>query len=176
MLIDFFYTLRDAKVPVTIKEFLTLLEALQQGVTAPSLDEFYYLARLTLATPIETDASGLVIYTQDFRVVRKLLDDGERVEHEYVVDVAGGIQEGGLALLNHGLTFSGKPINPMKVSWQSEGRLRFAAKGVRPGQIAHMCEAVGLEVTDIKRLRVGRISMGGLPEGQWRYLAEYERF
>ena len=48
MLIDFFYTLRDAKVPVTIKEFLTLLEALQQGVTAPSLDEFYYLARLTL--------------------------------------------------------------------------------------------------------------------------------
>ena len=48
MLIDFFYTLRDAKVPVTIKEFLTLLEALQRGVTAPSLDEFYYLARLTL--------------------------------------------------------------------------------------------------------------------------------
>ncbi|MFC4930956.1 rRNA pseudouridine synthase [Massilia sp. GCM10023247] len=135
-----------------------------------------HLARLTLTTPIETDASGLVIYTQDFRVARKLLDDGERVEHEYVVDVAGAIQEGGLALLNHGLTFSGKPINPMKVSWQSEGRLRFAAKGVRPGQIEHMCAAVGLQVTDIKRLRVGRISMGALPEGQWRYLAEYERF
>ena len=48
MLIDFFFTLRDAKVPVTIKEFLTLLEALQQQVIAPSLDEFYYLARLTL--------------------------------------------------------------------------------------------------------------------------------
>jgi uncharacterized protein with von Willebrand factor type A (vWA) domain len=48
MLIDFFYTLRDARVPVTIKEFLTLLEALQEGMIAPSLDEFYYLARLTL--------------------------------------------------------------------------------------------------------------------------------
>src|SRR5437868_14455662 len=48
MLIDFFFTLRDAKVPVTIREFLTLLEALQQQVIAPSLDEFYYLARLTL--------------------------------------------------------------------------------------------------------------------------------
>jgi len=48
MLIDFFFTLRDAKVPVTIKEFLTLLEALQRQVIAPSLDEFYYLARLTL--------------------------------------------------------------------------------------------------------------------------------
>ena len=48
MLIDFFFTLRDAKVPVTIKEFLTLLEALEKSVIAPSLDEFYYLARLTL--------------------------------------------------------------------------------------------------------------------------------
>jgi uncharacterized protein len=48
MLIDFFFTLRDAKVPVSIKEFLTLLEALQKQVIAPSLDEFYYLARLTL--------------------------------------------------------------------------------------------------------------------------------
>jgi uncharacterized protein with von Willebrand factor type A (vWA) domain len=48
MLIDFFFTLKSAKVPVTIKEFLTLLEALEQSVIAPSLDEFYYLARLTL--------------------------------------------------------------------------------------------------------------------------------
>ncbi len=48
MLIDFFYALRDAKVPVTIKEFLTLLEAMQRQVILPSLDEFYYLARLTL--------------------------------------------------------------------------------------------------------------------------------
>jgi uncharacterized protein len=48
MLIDFFFTLRDAKVPVTIREFLTLLEALQKQVIAPSLDEFYYLARLAL--------------------------------------------------------------------------------------------------------------------------------
>ena len=135
-----------------------------------------HLARLTLCTPLETDASGLLVYTQDFRVVRKLLDDGERVEHEFVVEVSGGIAANGLALLNHGLTFSGKPVNPMKVSWQSEGRLRFAAKGMRPGQIEHMCAAVGLTVTDIKRLRVGRMSMGGLPAGQWRYLTEYERF
>jgi len=48
MLIDFFFALRNAKVPVSIKEFLTLLEALEKAVIAPSLDEFYYLARLTL--------------------------------------------------------------------------------------------------------------------------------
>ena len=60
-----------------------------------------HLARLTLCTPLETDASGLLVYSQDFRVVRKLLDDGERVEHEYVVDVSGGIREGGLAPVSY---------------------------------------------------------------------------
>ena len=48
MLIDFFFTLKSAKIPVSIKELLTLLEALQKNLIAPSMDEFYYLARLTL--------------------------------------------------------------------------------------------------------------------------------
>ena len=48
MLIDFFFTLKDAKIPVSIKEFLILLEAMQKNVTGPSLDEFYYLSRITL--------------------------------------------------------------------------------------------------------------------------------
>jgi uncharacterized protein with von Willebrand factor type A (vWA) domain len=48
MLIDFFFTLRDAKIPVTIREFLTLLEALEKNVGEASLDDFYYVARLTL--------------------------------------------------------------------------------------------------------------------------------
>ncbi|MGN6389962.1 MAG: vWA domain-containing protein [Burkholderiaceae bacterium] len=48
MLIDFFFTLKDAKIPVSIKEFLVLLEAMQGNVARPSLDDFYYLSRMTL--------------------------------------------------------------------------------------------------------------------------------
>ena len=48
MLIDFFFTLKDAKVPVSIKEFLVLLEALDKQVIDPSLDDFYFLSRTTL--------------------------------------------------------------------------------------------------------------------------------
>jgi uncharacterized protein with von Willebrand factor type A (vWA) domain len=48
MLTDFFYSLREARLPVSVKEYLTLLEALKAQVIAPSLDEFYYLARMTL--------------------------------------------------------------------------------------------------------------------------------
>jgi len=53
MLIDFFYTLRVSKLPVSVKEFLTLLEAMQKNVVGPesqacSIDDFYYLSRITL--------------------------------------------------------------------------------------------------------------------------------
>ncbi len=131
---------------------------------------------LTIASPLETMASGLVVYTQDFRVARKLVEEGMRVESEFIVEVSGAISEGGLPLLNHGLPFNGKPIAPMKVSWQNETRLRFAAKGVKPGQLEHMCRMVGLTVVGMKRIRIGRLPMAGLPAGQWRYLHDYERF
>jgi uncharacterized protein with von Willebrand factor type A (vWA) domain len=48
MLINFFYTLRAAKLPVSVKEYLTLLEALRAGVIGPSVDEFYFLSRAAL--------------------------------------------------------------------------------------------------------------------------------
>ncbi|TFW27612.1 RNA pseudouridine synthase [Massilia horti] len=135
-----------------------------------------HLARLTLATPLETNASGLVVYTQDFRVVRRLVEDSASVEQEFVVEVSGQVAEGGLALLNRGLTFQGRVMAPLKASWQSENRLRFAGKAIRPGQIEHMCRAVGLGVTSIKRIRIGRVPMASLPQGQWRYLQAFERF
>jgi 23S rRNA pseudouridine2604 synthase len=136
-----------------------------------------HLLHLTHCLPLQAGASGLAVLTQDFRVSRKLYDDANTLEQEYVVEVAAGeLSAEGLVSLNHGLSFNGKPLAPAKVSWQSETRLRFALKGVQPGQIMHMCRSVGLEVSLMKRLRIGRVSMSKLAQGQWRYMAGYERF
>lgn len=135
-----------------------------------------HFVRLTQCLPLQANASGLAVFTQDFHVSRKLSDDAATIEQEYVVEVAGELVPDGLALLNHGLSFNGKALPPVKVSWQNETRLRFALKGVQPGQIAHMCKSVGLQVLSMKRLRIGRLSMGKLPSGQWRYLLPYEKF
>lgn len=132
-----------------------------------------------LVTHLAMPASGLVVFTDDWRVARKLVDDAATLEHEVVVEVAGSIKPGGLERLNrvdHGFTFNGKLLGPAKVSWQSEARLRFALKGEQPGQIAYFCESVGLTITGMKRLRIGRVAMSGLPVGQWRYLLPTERF
>jgi 23S rRNA pseudouridine2604 synthase len=132
-----------------------------------------------LVTPLATAASGLVVFSGDWRVARKLREDARVLEHEVVVEVSGDIKPGGLERLNridHGFTYQGALLPPAKVSWQSEARLRFALKGEMPGQIAYLCESVGLQVTAMKRLRVGRMPLSQLPPGQWRYLMPYERF
>jgi 23S rRNA pseudouridine2604 synthase len=131
---------------------------------------------LNLTLPLEAEASGLLVLTQDWHVSRKLGEDADRVETEYVVEVSGDLVPDGLKVLNSGLSFSGKRPAAIKVSWQNETRLRFAIKGVQPGQISHMCKAVGLTVIAMKRIRVGRVPMASLPVGQWRYLIGYERF
>lgn len=135
-----------------------------------------HFAQLTLCAPLETDASGLVVFTQDWRIVRKLTADAASVEHEVIVEVAGELAPDGLKRLNRGIPFNGRTPSAIKVSWQSETRLRVALKGTLPGQIAHMCETAGLKVLSMKRIRLGRIPLGKLPPGQWRYLRDDERF
>ncbi len=135
-----------------------------------------HLFHLTQCTPLERNASGLLVLTQDWRVSRKLLDDAATIEQEYVVEVAGELSADGLKFLNHGLKFNGRALAPIKVSWQNETRLRFALKGVILGQIAHACKSVGLQVVAMKRIRIGRVAMAKLPLEQWRYLMQHERF
>jgi 23S rRNA pseudouridine2604 synthase len=135
-----------------------------------------HLARLSIVTPLEPEASGLLVLSQDWRVTRKLVEDGARVEQEYVTEVTGAIAEDGLARLNASMRVQGRATVPLKASWQSEARLRLAGKDVRPGQVAAMCAEVGLTVKALRRLRVGRVALGQLPAGRWRYLHETERF
>jgi 23S rRNA pseudouridine2604 synthase len=131
---------------------------------------------LTATSPLDRDASGLIVLTQDYRIVRKLGDEANRIEHEVVVEVAGTMKEGGIDLLQQHASWNGKPLNALKVRWQREHRLRFALKGLQVGMIKHLCSQVGLQVVSIKRIRIGRIAMASLPVGQWRYLTGYERF
>ena len=126
--------------------------------------------------PLETQASGLVAFSQDGRVRRRLSEDAVRLEQEFIVDVEGELAPYGWSRLTGGTHYQGWPVAPFKVSWQSERRLRFAIKGVREGLLQHLCAEVGLRATAFKRLRVGRIGLAKMPPGQWRYLPVAERF
>ena len=135
-----------------------------------------HLRRLELLTPLETDASGLLVFSQSHAVQRLFKEKGAELEQEYLVDVAGSLDEKGIKRLSFGFSYKGTTLPPCKVSWQSETRLRFAIKAVQPGQLRYMCEHVGLQVLGIRRLRFGRTGLAKLPAGQWRYLGLNEKF
>lgn len=135
-----------------------------------------HLQRLSVPLALEPEASGLLVLTQNWGVIRKLTDDFSKIEQEYIVEVAGTLEPEQLKQLQFGMSYRGRPLTPCKVSWQSETRLRFALKAPQPGQIVHMCRAVGLQVLGIRRIRIGRLAMAKLQPGQWRYLGANERF
>jgi len=132
--------------------------------------------RLTPLVPLDAEASGLMVLTQDGWVWRRLTEDGDEIEQEFLVEVSGDIGPYGLRKLNHGLHYNGRALPPCKVSWQNEIRLRFALKGVQGGQLRDMCAQVGLDVVAIRRLRIGKVPLAKMPVGAWRYLPVGERF
>ncbi len=114
--------------------------------------------------------------TQDGRVARRLVGDSNQVEKEYLVRVEGRLSDEGLRLLNHGLALDGKALRAAQVSWQNRDQLRFTLREGRKRQIRRMCELVGLRVTGLKRVRIGKVRLGALPAGMWRYLRDDESF
>jgi 23S rRNA pseudouridine2604 synthase len=140
-----------------------------------------HFQRLTPLISMDADASGLMVLTQDGRIWRRLTEDGDKIEHEYLVEVSGELGPYGMRRLNEGLSYGGRELPPCKVSWQNENRLRFAIKGVQGGQLRDVCAQVGLHVVSIRRLRIGQIVLGkgpngAMPPGQWRFLPVGEKF
>ncbi|EJL86572.1 pseudouridine synthase family protein [Polaromonas sp. CF318] len=143
------------------------------------------LRGLAPAGRLDIDSIGLLVLTQDGRIARQLIGEDSEIEKEYLVRVSYGPETVNvqsvfppekLALLNHGLSLDGQALRPAKVSWQNPEQLRFVLKEGKKRQIRRMCEQVGLFVTGLKRVRIGRVNLGHLPVGQWRYLAPHERF
>jgi len=143
------------------------------------------LRGLAPAGRLDIDSIGLLVLTQDGRVARQLIGEDSEIEKEYLVRVSYGPETVNvqalfppekLALLNHGLSLDGQALRPAQVSWQNPEQLRFVLKEGKKRQIRRMCEQVGLFVTGLKRVRIGRVNLGHLPVGQWRYLAPHEHF
>ena len=131
---------------------------------------------LAPAGRLDIDSTGLIVFTQDGRIAKQLIGEDSGIEKEYLVRVAGKLSDPDLRRLNHGLSLDDRPLKPARVAWQNADQLRFILQEGKKRQIRRMCELVGLKVLGLKRVRIGRIMLGNLPEGQWRYLAPGERF
>jgi len=142
-----------------------------------------HMHKLLTVAPLGNKASGLMVFTQNPSVARKITDGSAQMEHEWLAEVAEdpALQEHArrdavLKSLSKALFFDGWSVPAARASWQSEWRLRLAIKGCQAGQVPHLVERAGLQLSALRRLRLGRIGLGALPVGEWRYLMPYERF
>jgi 23S rRNA pseudouridine2604 synthase len=147
-----------------------------KGDSAPQQFDPSQLFGLAPAGRLDIDSQGLLVLTQDGRIAKQLIGADSQIEKEYLVRVSGKLDEAGLKRLNHGLSLDGEALKPAKVTWQNADQLRFILKEGKKRQIRRMCELVGLRVLGLKRVRIGKVKLGELPPGQWRYLQEGEEF
>ncbi|MGZ3745123.1 MAG: pseudouridine synthase [Pseudobdellovibrionaceae bacterium] len=146
----------------------------QFGVSKQKLkaDSFTGLA---VAGRLDIDSQGLLIFTQDGRIAKQIIGENSEIDKEYLVRVEGSLPKEKLQLLRHGLELDGKKLKPATVEWINEDQLRFILNEGKKRQIRRMCDLVGLRVRGLKRVRVGKINLGPLPEGKWRFLEADER-
>ncbi len=141
---------------------------------------------LAPAGRLDIDSTGLLVLTQDGRIARQLVGDDSSIDKFYLVDVdwtdPAAWSDEALSKLRHGIELDDVPLAPAAVDRiqgsvaEGRGRLRFVLREGRKRQIRRMCEAVGLRVTRLERVGIGRIELGELPPGSWRYLDDDERF
>lgn len=131
---------------------------------------------LAPAGRLDIDSTGLLVLTQDGTVARTIIGENSEVDKEYLVRVAGVVTPQVVERLCHGLELDGRQLRRAEVSLLNDGRLRFVLREGRKRQIRRMCELVGLKVEALKRIRIGRVTLGDLPYGKWRYLAPGEHF
>ncbi len=140
--------------------------------------------QLAPAGRLDMDSTGLLVLTQDGRIAKQLIGENAEMEKEYIVHVdwrdPWAWSDQALERLRHGLMLDDVALRPASVerlrTQAQTGVLRFVLKEGRKRQIRRMCDAVGLRVTQLVRVRIGRVKLGDLPLGQWRYLRDDESF
>ena len=132
----------------------------------------YPIGRLDMAS------DGLLLMTDDGELANLLTHPAHHVPKVYRVSVKGKIDEATLSKLGSALVIDGRPIVPVEVTVVDRkpdgARLEMTLYEGRNRQIRKMCEACGLEVSRLKRIRIGDISVNGIAPGTYRVLGDAE--
>jgi len=128
------------------------------------------LESLNVVGRLDVNSKGLLVLTQDGRVAKQIIGPESNVEKEYIVRFQGELSNYNLMRLRDGLFLDGKRLKRAIVERKDENTLLFVLTEGKKRQLRRMCEIIGLDVTSLKRVRVGNLQLGTLPPGKWRYI------
>lgn len=126
---------------------------------------------------LDMDSEGLLLFTNDGEFANALMHPKHEVKKTYDTWVTG-YEPGAEVRLSRPITLDGYTIRPPRVKLiRAEGRkakFQITIHEGRNRQVRRMCEAAGMTVTRLKRIKEGNLSLGDLPLGKWRYLTPAE--
>ena len=127
---------------------------------------------------LDMDSEGLLLFTNDGDFANRLMHPSHEIEKTYEVKVAG-FSQAGFARFAQPMELDGYRIRPPKLKLQSVsgaiGRFQITIHEGRNRQIRRMCDAAGMKVLRLKRIKEGSLELGTLPSGKWRYLSPEEQ-
>jgi len=125
---------------------------------------------------LDRDTSGLLVLTNDHRLGQRLTDPEHRVRKTYHARVRGLPEDAALRVLREGTPLGdGSLTRPAEVRRLGVARggsswLEIVLTEGKNRQVRRMCAAVGHEVEELVRVRIGRLCLGNLAPGEWRRL------
>ena len=126
---------------------------------------------------LDMDSEGLLLFTNDGEFANHLMHPKHEVKKTYDVWVTGfrpGAEERlKMPIMLDGYTIKAPEVRLLKAE-DDQARLRVTIHEGRNRQVRRMCDAAGMQVTRLKRICEGKLSLGELPLGKWRYLTAHE--
>jgi 23S rRNA pseudouridine2604 synthase len=117
---------------------------------------------------LDKESHGLIIMTNDGRIVKKILDPNYQHEKEYEVLLDKAITPSFLTHMKHGVNIGDYTTKPCKITPRGQNGFSIVLTEGKNRQIRRMCEALGYKVIDLKRTRVMTIPLGSLKPKEYR--------
>lgn len=123
---------------------------------------------------LDMDSEGLLLLTDDGEFANHLTHPRHEIPKIYHVTLSKAPNEEQLWALAQPMILDGYTLHPVKVRPLSPDTLEMHLYEGRNRQIRRMCEAVGLRVSRLQRVAIGKLTLGELPVGKWRELTDKE--
>jgi len=139
-----------------------------------ALDLIKVKERIYSVGRLDKETTGLILFTNDGDLANRLTHPSFEGEKEYEATFYEPIRDSSVRRLEKGVPLKGEPTLPMKIKRLTASKVRIILWEGRNRQIRRLCQKVGNPVKALKRVRIKKLELGSLKEGEWRFLTPEE--
>ena len=123
---------------------------------------------------LDRDTSGLLLLTNDGHFAHRVMHPSFNVAKEYLAKARQEISPEHLKKASKGIYVQGSFVKPVKVKKVRRSSIKIVVMEGKKHEVREILKAAGLDILELKRIRIGKLILGSLPVGQYRELSQKE--